>query len=169
MATNHTTNYQLCQWEATDKVLRTDFNEDNQKIDAALKDNADAISAEAAARAAALSSLSQTVSGKAEASAVPQTASGTYTGTGTSGSGNPCQLRLSFVPRFMFVYSNAPASGWWIRTAEPTVEAQGTMETTGGTATVTWDNDNMVLSWYASSAAVQLNTSGTVYGYLVIG
>lgn len=36
MATNHTTNYQLCQWEATDKVLRTDFNQDNQKIDAAL-------------------------------------------------------------------------------------------------------------------------------------
>ena len=36
MASNHTTNYQLCQWEATDKVLRTDFNEDNQKIDAAL-------------------------------------------------------------------------------------------------------------------------------------
>ena len=33
MAINHTTNYQLCQWEATDKVLRTDFNEDNQKID----------------------------------------------------------------------------------------------------------------------------------------
>lgn len=97
--------------------------------------------------------------------------SGTYTGTGTSGSGNPCQLRLSFVPRFMFVYSNGatPASGWWIRTAEPTVEAQGTMETTGGTATVTWDNDNMTLSWYASSAAVQLNASGTVYGYLVIG
>ena len=97
--------------------------------------------------------------------------SGTYTGTGTSGSGNPCQLRLSFVPRFMFVYSNGatPASGWWIRTADATTSAQGTMETTGGTATVTWDNDNMVLSWYASSAAVQLNTSGTVYGYLVIG
>ena len=36
MATNYTTNYQLCQWEATDKVLRTDFNQDNQKIDAAL-------------------------------------------------------------------------------------------------------------------------------------
>lgn len=95
--------------------------------------------------------------------------SGTYTGTGTSGSQNPCQLRLSFVPRFLFVYSNAPASGWWIRTADATTSAQGTMETTGGKATVTWDNDNMVLSWYASSAAVQLNTSGTVYGYLVIG
>ena len=36
MSTNHTTNYDLNQWEGTDKVLRTDFNGDNQKIDAAL-------------------------------------------------------------------------------------------------------------------------------------
>ena len=36
MSTNHTPNFNLCQWEATDKVLRTDFNHDNQKIDAAL-------------------------------------------------------------------------------------------------------------------------------------
>ena len=36
MSTNHTTNYDLCQWEATDQVLRTDFNQDNAKIDAAL-------------------------------------------------------------------------------------------------------------------------------------
>ena len=36
MSTNHTPNFNLCQWEADDKVLRTDFNEDNQKIDAAL-------------------------------------------------------------------------------------------------------------------------------------
>ena len=37
MATNHTANYSLNQWEATDPVLRTDFNADNSKIDAALK------------------------------------------------------------------------------------------------------------------------------------
>ena len=36
MSTNHTTNYALCQWLATDQVKRTDFNEDNAKIDAAL-------------------------------------------------------------------------------------------------------------------------------------
>ena len=36
MPTNHTPNYQLNQWEAEDKVLRTDFNEDNAKIDRAL-------------------------------------------------------------------------------------------------------------------------------------
>ena len=37
MASNYTTNYNLCQWEPTDQVKRTDFNEDNAKIDAALK------------------------------------------------------------------------------------------------------------------------------------
>ena len=36
MSTNKTTHYQLNQWEAEDKVLRTEFNEDNQKIDGAL-------------------------------------------------------------------------------------------------------------------------------------
>lgn len=36
MSANYTQNYNLCQWEAQDKVLRTDFNEDNAKIDAAL-------------------------------------------------------------------------------------------------------------------------------------
>ena len=36
MSTNHTTNYDLNQWEGTDKVLRTEFNADNAKIDAAL-------------------------------------------------------------------------------------------------------------------------------------
>ena len=43
MSTNHTTNYNLNQWEATDKVLRTEFNEDNAKIDAALKVHSDGI------------------------------------------------------------------------------------------------------------------------------
>lgn len=38
MAANYTANYNLCQWEATDQVQRTDFNQDNAKIDAALGD-----------------------------------------------------------------------------------------------------------------------------------
>ncbi|SFO96743.1 Microcystin-dependent protein [Oscillibacter sp. PC13] len=31
-----TTNYQLNQWDPADRILRTDFNSDNEKIDAAL-------------------------------------------------------------------------------------------------------------------------------------
>ena len=36
MASHQTTNFQLCQWEADDEVLRTDFNADNLKIENAL-------------------------------------------------------------------------------------------------------------------------------------
>ena len=36
MATNYTTNYDLCQWEPTDPVQRVEFNQDNAKVDAAL-------------------------------------------------------------------------------------------------------------------------------------
>lgn len=38
MSTNHTVNYQLSQWEATDPVLREDFNADNRKIEKALRE-----------------------------------------------------------------------------------------------------------------------------------
>lgn len=33
---NRTSNYNLCQWEADDKIQRVDFNGDNAKIDGAL-------------------------------------------------------------------------------------------------------------------------------------
>lgn len=36
MPSNYTEHYQLSQWEPEDKVLRTDFNADNAKIEAAL-------------------------------------------------------------------------------------------------------------------------------------
>ena len=36
MATNHTTNYQLNLWEPGDSFLREEFNQNSQKIDAAL-------------------------------------------------------------------------------------------------------------------------------------
>ena len=53
-----TTNYGLPQWEGSDRVLRTDFNEAMADIDAALQANADAIDAEEAARADAVTELS---------------------------------------------------------------------------------------------------------------
>ena len=41
MATNHTANYGLSQWEGTDYFSRLDFNSDNLKIDNALKSISD--------------------------------------------------------------------------------------------------------------------------------
>ena len=37
MASGYTTNYGLCQWQPEDKFLREEFNQNNEKIDAALK------------------------------------------------------------------------------------------------------------------------------------
>ena len=57
-----TTNYQLNQWDGEDRILRTDFNSDNQKIDAALKSQADALAAETAAREQAVAGIEQHLS-----------------------------------------------------------------------------------------------------------
>ena len=51
---NRTTNYKLCQWERSDKVLMEDFNADNAKLDAAIKGQANALEAERAARISAV-------------------------------------------------------------------------------------------------------------------
>ena len=42
MPSNFTENYSLSQWERTDKIQMEDFNEDNAKLDAALKAETDA-------------------------------------------------------------------------------------------------------------------------------
>ena len=63
----HTQNYQLSRWEKDDRIMMEDFNADNEKIDAALKANADAVSAlevgkaDAAATAVAISAVEQSV------------------------------------------------------------------------------------------------------------
>ena len=88
MATNHTTNYALNLWEPTDAFLREEFNENTQKIDAAIK-------AEADARAA----LAQTVTTKVSI------VTGTYEGVYDNKT-NPSQsIYLGFQPKVLFVWS----------------------------------------------------------------
>ena len=55
----NTTNYGLKRWDGTDRILREDFNSNWEKLDTQLKANADAITAETAAREAASTALSQ--------------------------------------------------------------------------------------------------------------
>lgn len=48
-----TENYQLNQWDGTDRILRTDFNADNAKVDSALQDlrkDVDAVESRAGAQ-----------------------------------------------------------------------------------------------------------------------
>ena len=107
MASNHTEHFSLNQWQADDQVLRTDFNEDNAKIDSALKDLAaaqaekadqtalDALAAEVAKKAttAALEALSKKLASKASP------ATGTYTGDGAESR----LISLGFQPKALLV------------------------------------------------------------------
>ena len=103
--------------------------------------------------------------------------SGTYTGTGTSGSSNPLKFRLSFRPKIVAIQAagaSAAAFGLWVQSAaDPSAQAQGGMVVYNGSAqslaTVQWDDTNMILSIYAASAAQQLNVSGQLYGIFVGG
>ena len=111
MASNHTTNYQLCQWQADDQVKRTDFNEDNAKIDSALKGLSDGLAAAQAEKAdqTALDALAAEVAKKATTAALealsqklasmPCLVTGTYTGDGTDSR----LISLGFQPKALLV------------------------------------------------------------------
>ena len=139
MASRHTEHYGLSQWEASDKVERTDFNADNAAVDGALH-----ALAQSKAETAALSQLSGLVAQKADQTALealegrldskadqeglsgverrlsavegsmPRTAFGSYTGNGTSGPESPVSLAFSFPPQLLAVRrsgSSADRSG----------------------------------------------------------
>ena len=96
---NRTNNYALCQWEETDRVQRTDFNEDNAKIDAAVKavgrrvDGLEASKADKTALAAVEGKISRIVTG-------------TYAGTG--GSSGVRRISLPGRPKLVLIRTDYP-------------------------------------------------------------
>ena len=88
---NKTPNYQLNQWGAEDRVLRTDFNADNAKIDAAIK-AVDGL-ARSKADASALAALQQVTNQKV------RVALGSYTGDGAASRA----INVGFLPKVMFI------------------------------------------------------------------
>ena len=90
MASNQTSNYGLNQWEATDQVLRTEFNADNSKIDAALKGLAD----KDTALEGTLASQAAEIVKRGNCSIEHFT----YVGNGGYGSGSPTRITFSLPP-----------------------------------------------------------------------
>jgi len=86
MASSQTANYNLNQWAASDQFLRTEFNADNSRIDAALK----ALSAQAASQDGAKCELTF----------------GSYAGDGAL----TRTITLGFTPRAVFVISASGAT-----------------------------------------------------------
>ena len=139
---NKTANFQLTQWEKTDRILMEEFNSDNEKIDTALKGNAD----KAAALQTALASC----------------------GNGKSGSANPNKLTFDGDPLFVIIkgsIGSAPTLG--IQAMRGWYTAYTGSADSSTVCHLTWGEHS--LSWYNSqSSSDQFNTSDSVYPYIAL-
>lgn len=120
-------------------------------------------------------------------------ATGSYKGTGTYGSSNPCKLTFDFAPKFLWIYGYEPSSpsvGFYHflnndgSTIIPTDCLTTSYSKYYGLWTVSMSNKSYVLakksddgktiSWYTTLtgdgiASSQVNASGYTYYYLAIG
>ena len=176
MASNYTRNYNLCQWEASDKVLRTEFNADNAKIDAAIKavdtrvDGKASVSSlnslrtllDSKADKTALDSLKSTVTSQAGTLAQKGNCAVytvTYTGNGLSGVQNP--KTLTFPAKPLVVIIGGSGSLVMVQGAK---SASALLSGTSAPNTLTWSGNSV--TWYhngSSGAAGMMNLANTTY------
>lgn len=130
---NYTQNCRLNQWEAADKVQRTDFNADNAKIDAAL-----------AAQAQTLTAQGVELARKGNC----QVSMYTYTGTGTYGADAPTVITF---PEGTFLL--CIISGTVLRPLLPGITSMIWSVPSGGhtTSSITWTATSMSISSQQSS------------------
>ena len=150
---NKTANFQLTQWEKTDRIMMEDFNRDNAAIDTALKGNADGV----AALQTALASCGNC-----------KIVYGTYTGNGKSGSANPNKLTFSGKPVLVIVQaqSNTTDFDFHLRLVRGCGWAVGDRGNYSYTNSVAW-GENYV-SWYNDKAETQFNLQNSVYSYIAL-
>ena len=150
---NKTANFQLTQWEKTDRILMEEFNSDNEKIDTALKSNADGV----AALQTALASCGNC-----------KIVYGTYTGNGKYGKDNPNQLTFDGDPLFVIIKGStgsSPTFGIQAMRGWNTAYTNATDSST--VCRLTWGEHS--LSWYNSQSSTdQFNASGSVYPYIAL-
>lgn len=143
---NKTANFQLTQWEKTDRIMMEDFNRDNEKIDTALKSSADGV-------AALQTALEKCGNCRITISS--------YTGTGTLGEAHPTSLTFAEPPLLVFILG--PESGFMARG-----RAMNAFQVSSNSAlATTWSADQKTVSWYTPyDAKYQLNTKDAVYQVL---
>lgn len=150
---NKTANFQLTQWEKTDRIMMEDFNRDNAAIDTALKSSADGV----AALQTALASCGNC-----------KIVYGTYTGNGKSGSANPNKLTFSGKPVLVIVQAqnNSTNFDFHLRMIRGCDWAVGDRDNYSYTNSVAW-GENYV-SWYNDKAETQFNLQSSVYSYIAL-
>ena len=155
MSTNKSEHLQLHLWEPGDSVLRTEFNENWEKIDASA----------AQAQADLTNGLDAITAVLNAGGKLARIAWGSYTGNGKYGSSNKTKLTFDFTPRLVFVGSNEDAAYDFNRFMYP--HTVSSYVRSGATFTVTWGSSS--IQWYNSSDVYQLNESGKTYYYVAVG
>ena len=170
----HTQNYQLSRWEKDDRIMMEDFNADNETIDAALKANADAVSALEVGKVdtATFADLQAAVSALAANLGVHghncRIATGSYRGNGTYGESNPNSLSFNMNPLIVVIASRSASEAGLL-----VAPVTGALFYNGYTRSlvVTWSGKTV--SWYTSTttnaALAQLNSSNTTYYWVALG
>lgn len=100
---------------------------------------------------------------------VARIAHGSYVGTGEKGATAPNSLSFSFEPKLVLVAledesDSSPFSSWEIFLRN---RSRAIAHLANYSSSLAWDGNTV--SWYASSAAYQLNTEGSTYLYIAIG
>ena len=139
-----TANYGLNQWAAGDRIMREDFNADNTKVDQAL------------------GALAATVAGCGNCNVVY----GSYVGTGTYQSANPCTLTFDGKPLLVVIFAN-------VKGFDQLFMMQGSgfsfsnQNYSSSTVYVTWSGNSV--SWYNNgSINCQMNKSDVTYYYVAL-
>lgn len=135
-----TANYQLTQWEKTDRIQMEGFNSDNAKVDAAMKTLSDGLA----------------VRGNCQ---IYHT---TYVGTGTHQQGAARSMTFPHTPMLVFI-SDGTHKVWVIR---DTRTSYGTLS--GELYTFTWQNKKVY--WYGRGEGGQYNLDqeGVTYHVLAL-
>jgi hypothetical protein len=159
-----TENLQLPQWEATDYVQRSDFNEAFASLDegystamaaaaqvtASLGNKADVATVEAAVEALAAQHSSDVAKlGNC------RIVTGSYTGTGECGKSHPVTLTFD-APLLLLILNSTIFS-----------KTTGGMINSSANLSLTWAENS--ISWFNSTNEnTMFNTSGTTYNYLAL-
>lgn len=157
MASNYTMNYQLNQWEAADQVLRTDFNQDNQKIDAAL-----------AGLAAKNTELEGAVAAAVAGAGNCQMELFTYTGTGAYGATGPTQVQFTQKPDVYLISGDLALLAGYSGSGQAFMVCRvfnSNSDSFTDSVSTTWDGAKLSLLNY-SRARYQMNTQNQIYWVL---
>ena len=102
--------------------------------------------------------------------AAPQIATGSYTGTGTYGSGNPNIVTFPFVPKFVYICAQNESAKYILLWVSGARRVPGTIDNGSDFQVVTLSGKT--ISWYCGynqGAGQQLNFSGVLYQWIAIG